>query len=58
VSRRALRGNGVRRQTRKLGHATTAYAGLPTITYVTDSDGQVTEVTVAGKRIISYDWTA
>ncbi len=43
-------GSGVRRQL--------AYAGLPTITYVSDSDGQVTEVTMAGKPIISYDWTA
>lgn len=31
-------------------------SGLPTITYVSDDSGRVTEVSMAGKPIISYDW--
>jgi hypothetical protein len=34
------------------------YAGLPTITFTSNSDGQVTVVSTAGRQIISYDWTA
>jgi hypothetical protein len=32
------------------------YAGLPAITYVSDDSGRVTEVSLAGRPIISYDW--
>ena len=33
------------------------YAGLPAITYVSNSDGSLAEVKVGGKQIVSYDWT-
>jgi hypothetical protein len=33
------------------------YAGLPAITYVSDSDGLLTEVRMGGKQIVSYDWS-
>src|SRR5882672_351674 len=31
------------------------YAGLPAITYVSDSDGLLSEVRMGGKQIVSYD---
>ena len=34
-----------------------AYAGLPVITYVSDSDGLLSEVRMGGKQIVSYDWS-
>jgi hypothetical protein len=33
------------------------YAGLPAITYVSDSDGLLSEVRMGGKQIVSYDWS-
>jgi len=33
------------------------YAGLPAITYVSDSDGLLSEVRMGGKQIASYDWS-
>ena len=32
------------------------YARLPAITYVSDSDGFLSEVKVGGKQVVSYDW--
>src|SRR5207248_319591 len=34
-----------------------AYAGLPAITYVSNSDGLLSEVRIGGKQILSYGWT-
>jgi Peptidase M15. len=34
------------------------YTGLPTITYVVNTDGRVTDVTMTGRPIVSYDWSA
>lgn len=34
------------------------YVGLPTITYVSNSDGRLTNVSIAGKEAVSYDWSA
>ena len=33
------------------------YAGLPTITYVSNSDGRLTDVSMGRKQIVSYDWS-
>ncbi len=33
------------------------YPGLPGITYVSDSDGLLSEVRMGGKQIVSYDWS-
>lgn len=33
------------------------YAGLPAITYVSDSDGLLSEVRMGGRSIVSYDWS-
>lgn len=33
------------------------YGGLPAITYVSDSDGLLSEVRMGGKQIVSYDWS-
>jgi hypothetical protein len=33
------------------------YAGLPTITYVSDSDGRLANVSIAGKEAVSFDWS-
>ena len=34
------------------------YVGLPTIAYVSNSDGRLTSVSIAGKEAVSYDWSA
>lgn len=34
------------------------YVGLPTVTYVSNSDGRLTNVSIAGKEAVSYDWSA
>jgi hypothetical protein len=33
------------------------YAGLPVITYVSNSDGVLSEVRMGSKQIVSYDWS-
>jgi hypothetical protein len=34
------------------------YVGLPTIAYVSDSGGRLTNVSIAEKEAVSYDWSA
>ena len=34
------------------------YVGLPTVAYVSDSDGRLINVSIAGKEAVSYDWSA
>jgi len=53
IAATAVAGNPGSGPTRQL-----TYAGLPTITYVSDGNGQVTDVAMDGRAIISYDWTS
>lgn len=48
----ALAANEQERTTRQLKNV-----GLPTITYVSDSDGRLSEVLMEDKPIVSYDWS-